>query len=261
MSGHAAQHARAARRAPGRHLLRRRFVAELVADADVRAGELVVDLGAGTGHITAALRRAGARVLAVELDAAFAGALRRRFRDDAQVSVVEGDAREVALPEAAYRVVANLPFAGSGAILDRLLDPHGALERADLVVEWGLARKRAETWPATSRGIVAAAFFEVWIERRLTAACFEPRPSVEAAVLVVRRRERPRLPLTQADAFARFVRAGFAGPTLRAGLQGRVGARRLRRLADELAFARDAAPRALDGRQWVSLFEESGRGA
>src|SRR6185312_12799644 len=118
------------------------------------------------------------------------------------------------------RVVANLPFAGSGAILDRLLDPHGALERADLVVEWGLARKRAETWPATARGIVTAAYFEVWIERRLSAGCFEPRPSVDAAVLVARRRDRPRVPPAEADAFARFVRAGFAGPTLRAGLQG-----------------------------------------
>ena len=77
-------------------------------------------------------------------------------------------------------------------------------------------------------------------------------------MLVVRRRERPRLPLTQADAFARFVRAGFAGHTLRAGLHDRVGPRRLRRLTDELAFARDAAPRTLDGRQWVSLFLESG---
>ena len=218
-----------------------------------------MDLGAGTGHISAALRRAGARVVAVELDATFAAALRRRFRDDPAVTVVEADAREAALPETRYRVVANLPFAGSGAILDRLLDPHGALGRADLVVEWGLARKRAETWPATSRGIVASAYFEVWIERRLTAACFEPRPSVEAAVLVLRRRDRPRLPLAQADAFARFVRAGFAAHTLRAGLHDQVGPRRLRRLADELAFARDAAPRTLDGRQWVSLFEESGR--
>jgi 23S rRNA (adenine-N6)-dimethyltransferase len=232
-----------------------------VLDADVRAGELVVDIGAGTGHISAALRRAGAHVLAIELDAAFAAALRRRFGDDPAVCVVEADAREASLPRDGFRVVANLPFAGSGAILDRLLDPHGALQRADLVVEWGLARKRAETWPATSRGIVASAYFEVWIERRLTAGCFEPRPSVDAAVLVLRRRERPRVPLAQADAFARFVRAGFAAHTLRAGLHDRLPPRRLRRLADELAFARDAAPRTLDGRQWVSLFLESSRRA
>jgi 23S rRNA (adenine-N6)-dimethyltransferase len=232
-----------------------------VLDADVQPGELVLDLGAGTGHISAALRRAGAHVQAVELDARFAAALRRRFAADPHVSVLEADAREAALPADGFRVVANLPFAGSGAIVDRLLDPHGALQRADLVVEWGLARKRAETWPATSRGIVASAYFQLWIERRLTAGCFEPRPSVDAAVLVVRRRERPRVPLAQADAFARFVRAGFAAHTLRAGLCDRLPPRRLRRLADELAFARDATPRTLDARQWVSLFEEAGRGA
>jgi 23S rRNA (adenine-N6)-dimethyltransferase len=253
-----AQHARAgARRAPGRHLLTRRVVAELVADACVGAGELVVDVGAGTGHITAELRRHGARVTAIELDAVFADALRRRFAGDPQVTVLEADARRVSLPRTPYRAVANLPFAGSGAILDHLLDPHGALARADLVLEWGAARKRCEIWPATCRGVIAGAFFRLWLERRVPAACFEPRPSVDAAVLVAQRRERPRIAHADAGAFARFVRAGFAAPRLADGLREHVAPRRLRRLADGLGFPRDAAPRTLDGSQWALLFAET----
>jgi 23S rRNA (adenine-N6)-dimethyltransferase len=254
----AAQHVRAgARRAPGRHLLTRRVVAELVADACVGVGEVVVDVGAGTGHITAELRRGGARVTAIELDARFAAALRRRFAGDDEVTVVEADARRAPLPREPYRVVANLPFAGSGAILDRLLDPRGALTQADLVLEWGAARKRCEVWPATCRGVVTSAFFRVWIERRVPAACFEPRPSVDAAVLVAQRRQQPRVAPADAAAFAGFVRAGFATPRLADGLHDHVCPRRLRRLADSLGFPRDAAPRALDGRQWVALFAET----
>jgi 23S rRNA (adenine-N6)-dimethyltransferase len=226
----------------------------VVDDACVRPGELVLDLGAGTGHIAAALARRGARVHAVELDARFAAALRRRFAGDAAVRVVEGDARRVALPAEPYRVVANLPFAGSGAILDRLLDARGALVRADVVLEWAAARKRCEIWPATARGVVAGAFFRLAVERRLAAACFEPSPAVDAAVLVAERRERPRLAPADAEAFARFVRAGFAAPRLADGLRDHVAPRRLRRLADALAFRRDAAARDLDGRTWVALF-------
>jgi 23S rRNA (adenine-N6)-dimethyltransferase len=256
VSEHVAPRAHAARRAPGRHLLARRFVAELVEDAVVEPGELVLDLGAGTGHITAHLRRHGARVRAVELDPQFAGALRRRFAGDRSVSVVEADARRVDLPREPFHVVANLPFAGSGTILDRLLDPGGALGRADLILEWSAARKRCEVWPSTARGVIAGAFFDLRIERRLPAACFEPRPSVDAAVLVVTGRNRPRVRREEAAAFERFVRHGFSAPRLRDALAGSVSPRRLRRLADQLAFPRDASPRILDAGQWAALFHE-----
>ncbi len=53
----------------GRHALRSRaFAEQLVREAGVGAGDLVLDLGAGGGILTAALRDTGARVLAVELD-------------------------------------------------------------------------------------------------------------------------------------------------------------------------------------------------
>ena len=129
--------------------------------------------------------------VAIELDAAFADALRRRFADDAGITVVEGDARTAPLPAEPFRVVANLPFAGSGAILDRLLDASQAMERADVVLEWAMAQKRSEIWPATSRAVIAAATFRVTIARRLPAACFDPPPRVDAAVLVAERRQIP----------------------------------------------------------------------
>jgi len=216
----------------------------------------VLDLGAGTGHISAHLRRHGARVRAVELDTRFAQALRRRFAGDAGVSVIEADARSLTLPREPFRVVANLPFAGSGVILDRLLDPRGPLRRADLIVEWSAARKRCEVWPATARGVIAGAFFDLHVERRLPAACFEPPPSVDAAVLVAARRTIPRVRPDDAAAFEQFVRAGFSAPRLRDGLDGAVSPRRLRRLADQLAFPRDATPRSLDACQWAALFRE-----
>src|SRR5262245_18815437 len=54
----------------GAHFLQDRGVAaELVRRAGVRPGDLVLDLGAGSGAITAPLAAAGARVLAIERDA------------------------------------------------------------------------------------------------------------------------------------------------------------------------------------------------
>ena len=55
------------RRAWGWHRLADEWAARVVAAADVRPGELVLDIGAGTGGLTGYLARAGARVVAVEL--------------------------------------------------------------------------------------------------------------------------------------------------------------------------------------------------
>jgi 23S rRNA (adenine-N6)-dimethyltransferase len=64
----------------------------VVAAAGVRAGELVLDIGAGEGALTAHLVRAGARVVAVELNPRRAGILRERFPG---VTVVEADATSI----------------------------------------------------------------------------------------------------------------------------------------------------------------------
>jgi 23S rRNA (adenine-N6)-dimethyltransferase len=199
-------------RSPGsarsQHFLRSQaLAAELVRDAEVGAGDLVLDLGAGSGRLTAELVRAGARVVAVELDPRLAGPLRGRWEN---VEVVLGDAASTALPREPFRVVANLPFARTNAILRHLLDdPRVPLVRADLIVEWGVAMKRALPWPSTFNDVVWGAWYSAAVTRRLPRAAFEPAPSVDAGVLVFERRASPLVPVELAERYRRFVSGGF----------------------------------------------------
>jgi 23S rRNA (adenine-N6)-dimethyltransferase len=77
-----------------------------VADAAIRRGELVLDIGAGTGALTSQLLAAGARVVAVELHPRRAEALRQRFGGKS-ITVLERDARRLRLPRQPFRVVAS----------------------------------------------------------------------------------------------------------------------------------------------------------
>jgi 23S rRNA (adenine-N6)-dimethyltransferase len=236
---------RAARRGLDQHFLRSsRLAAELVRCACLSRDDLVLEIGAGSGRLTVELARAAGRVLAVELDARWARELRARFGNLANVTVVRTDVLDLALPSEPFRVVANLPFGQTTAILRRLFDDPGLpLERADLVVEWGSALKRAAVWPSTTLGATWGAWWTFRIDRRLAAQCFEPAPSVDAGLLVVERRDPPLVPVSERLAYREFVRRGFTG-----GLRAVAPPRQLRRIA------RRAAPRELDAHQWAALF-------
>jgi 23S rRNA (adenine-N6)-dimethyltransferase len=206
----------------------------------------VLDLGAGSGALTRALQSTGASVVAVEIDTALAADLRRRFPG---VRVLEADALRVSLPRERFKVVANLPFASGTAILRRLLDPGVSMETADVIVEWGLAAKRASVWPGTQLSAYWGAWFELSVSRRLPRCVFAPPPPVDAALLKLVRRSAPLVQVSDREAYGAFLSRGY-----REGLRSVVPSRRLRRCETELGFARQARPRDLDASQWAGLW-------
>lgn len=126
----------------GWHRLDSRVAERIVAAAGIRPGDLVLDVGAGHGALTAPLLDAGARVIAFEVHPGRAAALRRRFEGRA-ARVVMADAVDLRLPRRPFKVVANPPFFVLPAILRRLLSPGSRLERADLVAPRFVATKWA----------------------------------------------------------------------------------------------------------------------
>ncbi|HEY9333262.1 MAG TPA: rRNA adenine N-6-methyltransferase family protein, partial [Kribbella sp.] len=108
--------------------------------AGIVPGELVLDVGAGLGALTAPLVRAGARVVAVELHPGRADRLRRRFAD-APVTVVRADAGDLRLPSRPFRVVSSPPYNISTLLLKRLLSPGSRLVSADLVLQRQVANR------------------------------------------------------------------------------------------------------------------------
>ncbi len=198
------------RRSLGQNFLRPDLADELVADAAFAAGDHVVEIGAGRGALTFALARRGVRVVALEKDPRWAASLRRevlrRGLDD-RVSVLCCDALDYRMPRRPFRVVGSLPFGSTTAILRYLLDdPDTSLVRADLIVQWEVARKRAVMPPSTLLSTTWAPWWTFDIGRRLPATAFRPVPSVDAAVLCVTRRDPPLLPPRMAGPYASFVR-------------------------------------------------------
>jgi 23S rRNA (adenine-N6)-dimethyltransferase len=219
----------------------------------VEPSDLLVEIGAGSGRLTVELAERAGRVHAIELDPAWAAHLRRRLASYPNVVVIEGDVLRQPLPDEPFKVVANLPFHLTGAIVGHLLDdPRTALSRADLIVQWGVAKKRTAR-SSTLRNVYWGAWYVFTIGRRLPAACFVPKPNVDAAVLRIKRRRVPLVPEADRRAFRRFLQKGF-GPPLRRALRSKLSPSQLECAARRLGFDREARAGDLDAHQWAQLF-------
>jgi 23S rRNA (adenine-N6)-dimethyltransferase len=145
---------------------------------------VVVDVGAGEGALTVQLVAAGARVIAVERHPARLEALRARFVDD-PVTIVNADITRLRWPGRPFRVVGNPPYAVTTALLRQLLSAHNQLIRADLVLQRRQVRQILDGRASATRNRR-----EFRLDRGLTVprTAFRPRPRVDSAVLVIRRR-------------------------------------------------------------------------
>ena len=173
------------RRAWGWHPLTDEWATRIVADAAVRPGQLVLDIGAGHGALTAELVERGARVIAVELHPARVRHLHGRFAGR-PVTVVRADALSIRLPRHPFRVVASPPYAIASPLLRLLLAPSSQLTAADLVLQRAVVRRYTG-----GRAAGPGRWRRRWRlqeGRPLPRRAFRPSPRVDSAVLVVRRR-------------------------------------------------------------------------
>jgi 23S rRNA (adenine-N6)-dimethyltransferase len=169
----------------GWHQLADGWARRLVLAAEINPGDLVLDVGAGTGALTCQLVDVGARVIAVELHRRRAQYLRERFAD-ATVTVVQVDAADLRLPRRPFKVVANPPFAITTALIRRLLGRGSRLVSADLVVpRHVVARWSNGRGPGVNRW---GQLFDAYARSALPRAAFRPPPPGPVAVLRLERR-------------------------------------------------------------------------
>lgn len=196
-----------ARRRFGQNFLVADGLAEaIVARAGVRPGERVLEVGPGLGVLTAALSRAGAQVVAIELDRDLAAALPEVVP---LVELIEGDALHVDLPRV-DRVVANLPYNVATPICMRLLTlgvPMALMFQRE-VADRIEADSGSRTYGALSVQIQVRAA----VDRLLTLppAAFHPQPKVHSAVVGFSPHAPPDYGGVDVETFDRIVRLGFS---------------------------------------------------
>ena len=236
--------------------------------AGLAAGDEVLEIGPGLGSLTRVLAQTAGRVVAVELDERLLPILRAELAAYENVAVIHGDILEQdpgELFEGPYKVVANVPYYITGAILRHLLAAGHKPTLMVLTVQKEVAeRLKAEPPNMSLLAVSVQLYGAVEVVDTIKAGAFWPRPEVDSAVVRIEVKvERP-LPLAEEEAFCDLVRAGFGQK--RKQLQNN-----LRQLGYGKAQIREALKEAgVDGRrraetlsleEWLGVYNsfESGR--
>ncbi len=208
----AAAHGITPNRRLGQHfLLDENLVDVSVREAAVGSEDVVFEVGAGLGVLTAALARSSRLVHAVEIDRGLAPALEEALAGLDNVRVHWGDAMKLdwsALDPPPTRLVANLPYDIATPVVVESVMRLPTVERWSVLVQ----REVADRWlaePGTreygAASVVLQLATESTFRRAVGREVFSPRPRVDSALVALRRRPEPPDPAVRALARAAFA--------------------------------------------------------
>ena len=207
------------RKSLGQHfLVDARIANRIVAAAEPDGSDTVVEIGPGAGVLTRRLVEQAGRVVAVELDQRLGEELPERLGFPSNLSVVQGDGREIDIdelvgPATPYKVVANLPYYAAAPIVRRFLETVRPPTLMVVMVQREVAdAMNAKPGEFTLLSVATQFYAEPSVVAQVPARSFRPPPKVSSTVLKLAVRAEPSVPVLDRRAFFALVRAGFSAP-------------------------------------------------
>lgn len=200
------------------HFLRGQdFIKELIGHTSIKPSDLVYDIGAGTGAITAALAQKAKFVVAIEVEPLAAEKLRENIEGKyPNVDVIEADFLDIELPVKPYKIFSNIPFHLTSPIIHKITeDPHPPVD-AYLIVQRQVANKLLPNYDGFTGqlGMIIGPTFGVRIRRPLKRSDYTPPPAVDTVLIEIKRRDEPFIPLDDMPKYRKFIEGCFSDPKI-----------------------------------------------
>ena len=201
-------------------ILDENVIGDIVYAAGVQAGDNILEIGPGSGIMTAMMSDKGARVLAIELDRALEPVLNDVIGDrpvkivfqDALKADLDALTRETFGENAPYSIVANLPYYITADFLMRAISLSPAPESITLMLqkeacERVMSEPGDKNWSALSASVRYFADPEIVMDA--PASLFTPPPHVDSCLLKLHMRADRPLPKEDEPRLIALIQAAF----------------------------------------------------
>jgi len=211
-------HHRPSKRFGQNFLTDKRVIARIINHLDPSENETIIEIGPGTGALTGELVNRAGRLIVVEFDRKLAPLLRDRFATRENFELMEGDALitdfcSVIQPASQARLVANLPYNISTAMLRKLIAQRACLSEMVLMLQKEVVERISAPAGSSERGylsVLVEAYCELEKLFDVNPASFRPTPKVWSTVIRVTSRPKIAVALRNEELLWAVVSAGFA---------------------------------------------------
>ena len=195
-------------------LLDEAVVDSMIAAADIRSKDTVLEIGPGFGVLTGKLLATGAKVVAIELDQRLAAWLRKKYAKTPNLVLVEGDVFKINLhdhlQDGGYKLVANLPYSATSLVLRNFLSLRPRPSELTIMIQKEVAeRVVAEPGNLSLLGLMVQYYSHPSYLFDVPAGSFWPEPKVTSAVIHCQVQDWP--DERETKKLFRAARSGFSG--------------------------------------------------
>lgn len=194
---------------------------EMVAAADLKATDQVLEIGPGIGALTQLLAQKADRVVALEIDQRLLPILAETLAPYDNVTVKNQDVLKTDLtqllttafdPTRPIKVLANLPYYITTPILLKLIAASKQLAQIIVMTQYEVAQRLTAEPSHKDYGSLTVAVqmsMAPEIAFKVPRTAFIPQPKVDSAIVRLKSLDTPLIPLAEQAAFNRFVLVAF----------------------------------------------------
>ena len=190
-------------------------IEKIVSTAELMPDDTVVEIGPGTGELTARLADYARHVMAIEVDERLEPVLEDRFASTSNVYLVFQDVLKTDILSLVgnkdFVVVANVPYYITTAIIQHLLEQARRPKRIVMTMQYEVAERIcAKPGDMTILSNSVQYYGNAKIISKLNPAVFWPRPNINSAILRIDTYEEPIVDVPDDKLFFRVLKAGFS---------------------------------------------------
>ncbi|HBV58127.1 MAG TPA: ribosomal RNA small subunit methyltransferase A [Candidatus Magasanikbacteria bacterium] len=239
----------------GQNFLTDKNVLQKIIDAgELKKFDVVLEIGAGTGVLTVELAKRVKKVISFEIDKKLIPVLQENLKDFNNVEIRNADAVPAGEMPAGCKLIANIPYNITSAILEKFLSAKQPPELIVLLVQKEVAeRVCAKSGEMSILSVMAQYYGEPKIIARVPPSAFYPVPKVDSAILKIIIKKR--WPAVDEKKFFQIVKAGFSQrrKMLKNNLRALADEKKIVAAMREAGIIEKARAQELGVSEWISL--------